>query len=173
MNIKETTPQTQEIETEPKRYIYKGINIRAFEHYFKNGGIAPIDPKVGWLTDSPERAHEMAWAQIFIHRSPAYCLIVADYNFLFEHSLGIDQSYGTPYGHNADFRGQATISWHDIRTVITTEEGELAIAAVAKETDFPRWEDLQRKIVQIPNPIYDPKPTFIDEILQLNRRRLI
>ena len=76
------------------------------------------------------------------------------------------------YGHNEDFNGQATIGWDDIKTVITTEEGEQAILAIAQETKFPKWENLQQKIIQVPNPIYDAEPAYIDQILHLNRRRL-
>lgn len=169
---KENITNSQKTETEPKLYIYKGVNINTFKHYFRNGGIAPLDSKIGWLTDSPERAHEMAIVQILIHRSPDYCLIVADYDFLFDHSVGIHQRFATQYGHNADFYGQATIGWNDIKKVFTTEKGEAILAAIAQETEFTQWEKLQRKIVQIPNPIYDAEPTYIDELLQLNRRRL-
>lgn len=177
MNPKETAHHAQEIQSEPKRFLYKGINIHAFEHYFKNGGIAPLDPKVGWLTDSPERAHDVAYSMRFkgftSRPSPAYCLISLDYNFLFEHTLEIHQRYGTMYGHYVDFNGQATIGWGDIKAVITTKEGEQAIEAIAQETEFPLWSDLQRKIVHIQDPVFDQEPHFIDEILQLNRRRLI
>ena len=150
----------EKFENLAKKYLYKGLDSKAFIRYFRQGGISAHHPQGHWLTEDWSWSYDFALE--FRKYTQAFCLSLIDKSVLQRGRIKASSwtsmiDLGSGQVKLFDFRGKDTIRWSEVLKTFTTPNGLRAIKNAYDQVSPPEleWPEFTNSLVVLKEDFSD------------------